>query len=80
MQDLSRNADASCQGGATSGRILRSAGLARFWRDRKGATAIEYGLIAALIAIGMLTGLQDMAQTIVDTYQYILDQYRVANS
>jgi pilus assembly protein Flp/PilA len=32
------------------------------WRklrvDTRGATAIEYGLIAALIIIGMMTGLQ----------------------
>ncbi|MEW6597939.1 MAG: Flp family type IVb pilin [Pseudomonadota bacterium] len=25
--------------------------LRRFWRDENGATAIEYGLIAALIAV-----------------------------
>jgi pilus assembly protein Flp/PilA len=31
---------------------------ARFLRDRRGATAIEYGLIVALVTIGMLAGLQ----------------------
>ena len=30
----------------------------RFWRDEEGATAIEYGLIAALVAVGMLVGLR----------------------
>jgi pilus assembly protein Flp/PilA len=29
-----------------------------FVRDARGTTAIEYGLIAALVAIGMLVGLQ----------------------
>jgi pilus assembly protein Flp/PilA len=28
--------------------------------DKRGATAIEYGLIAALIVIGMMSGLQTL--------------------
>ena len=32
--------------------------FARLLRDRKGATAIEYGLIVALIVIAMIAGLQ----------------------
>jgi pilus assembly protein Flp/PilA len=32
--------------------------LGAFVRDRRGSTAIEYGLIAALIAVGCLAGLQ----------------------
>jgi len=31
--------------------------LSRFIRDESGATAIEYGLIAALIAVVIITGL-----------------------
>ena len=27
----------------------------RFWKDDRGATAIEYGLIAALIAVVIIT-------------------------
>ena len=30
----------------------------RFARDQRGTTAIEYGLIAMLVAVGMLVGLQ----------------------
>jgi len=30
----------------------------RFARDQRGTTAIEYGLIALLVSIGMLAGLQ----------------------
>lgn len=31
--------------------------LSSFWRDEDGATAIEYGLIAGLIAVVIITGL-----------------------
>jgi len=31
---------------------------ARFFRDESGATAIEYGLIAALIAVALISALQ----------------------
>ena len=37
-------------------RIRKLAGL--FARDTRGATSIEYGLIALLMAVGMLAGLQ----------------------
>ena len=36
----------------------RHADVHRFIRDERGATAIEYGLIAALVAIGLLAGLK----------------------
>ncbi len=33
------------------------AGLfARFWKDKSGATAIEYGLIGVLIAVAIISG------------------------
>ena len=31
-------------------------GVRRFWRDEEGVTAIEYGLIAALIAVVLIAG------------------------
>ncbi len=34
-----------------------SAGLRRFVDDQSGATAIEYGLIAALVAVGAIVAL-----------------------
>lgn len=34
----------------------------RFARDDSGATAIEYGLIASLVAVGMLVGLRALGQ------------------
>jgi len=39
--------------------MLRFNGLVdRLVRDRRGTTSIEYGLIAVLVAVGMLVGLQ----------------------
>jgi pilus assembly protein Flp/PilA len=35
--------------------------LRQLLSDQNGATAIEYGLIAALIVIGMMAGLQSLA-------------------
>ncbi|WHA41195.1 Flp family type IVb pilin [Agrobacterium larrymoorei] len=32
--------------------------FARFMKDESGATAIEYGLIAALISVGIIAGAQ----------------------
>ena len=34
--------------------------VARFVKDESGATAIEYGLIAAIVGIGIITGLQSL--------------------
>ena len=31
--------------------------VARFMNDESGATAIEYGLIAAIVGVGIITGL-----------------------
>ena len=30
--------------------------IKNFWKDEEGATAIEYGLIAGLIAVGIVVG------------------------
>jgi len=35
--------------------------VARFVKDESGATAIEYGLIAAIVGIGIIVGLQNLA-------------------
>lgn len=41
--------------------------LTRFWRDRLGATAIEYGLISALIAVALIAGAQVVGNSINNT-------------
>ncbi|HMQ57092.1 MAG TPA: Flp family type IVb pilin [Rhizobiaceae bacterium] len=38
--------------------------FARFMNDESGATAIEYGLIAALIAVAIITGAGTLGATI----------------
>ena len=34
--------------------------VVRFLKDRSGATAIEYGLIAAIVGIGIIVGLTQL--------------------
>lgn len=38
--------------------------IARFVKDESGATAIEYGLIAALIALAIITGATTLGNAI----------------
>lgn len=39
-----------------------SSGLRRVLSDERGTTAIEYGLIALLVAVGMLVGLKALGE------------------
>jgi pilus assembly protein Flp/PilA len=47
--------------------------ILRFLNDRSGATAIEYGLIAALIAVGILVGLTAFSEGLQAWYENIRD-------
>ncbi len=40
-------------------------------RDEAGATAIEYGLIAALIAVALITALQSMGGSLSNTFNNV---------
>jgi pilus assembly protein Flp/PilA len=42
--------------------------LRRMIRDNKGATAIEYGLIAALIAIAAITAMRSVGTKVTSTF------------
>lgn len=42
--------------------------ISRFAKDESGATAIEYGLIAALIAVALITVLGLMKTSLVNTF------------
>jgi pilus assembly protein Flp/PilA len=42
--------------------------FARFMKDESGATAIEYGLIAALIALAIMVGAQNLGNSINDQF------------
>lgn len=45
--------------------------VSRFINDESGATAIEYGLIAALIAVVIITGVTALGANIEETFQKI---------
>ena len=45
--------------------------FARFIKDESGATAIEYGLIAALISVALITGATTLGGALNDTFQNI---------
>ncbi len=42
--------------------------ISRFVRDESGATAIEYGLIAALIAVVIITGVTAVGTNLSTTF------------
>jgi pilus assembly protein Flp/PilA len=42
--------------------------LAKLRRNEKGATAIEYGLIAALIAVAAIAAMQGMGSQLMSTF------------
>lgn len=45
--------------------------FARFLKDESGATAIEYGLIAALIAVAIIGGVTALGTSANDTFSAI---------
>ena len=45
--------------------------IVKFWRDEEGATAIEYGLIAGLIAVGILVSLEGVRDALVALFNSI---------
>ncbi|SDP85801.1 pilus assembly protein Flp/PilA [Phyllobacterium sp. YR620] len=42
--------------------------FARFLKDESGATAIEYGLIAALISVGIIAGVRSLGSSLSSTF------------
>jgi pilus assembly protein Flp/PilA len=45
--------------------------FARFVKDESGATAIEYGLIAAIVAVGIIAALGLVKDGLVDIFTQI---------
>ena len=45
--------------------------LNRFAADESGATAIEYGLIAALIAVAIIAALNSLSGNLKNTFNYV---------
>ncbi len=57
-----------------SGRILQGLVNQAFWQDTRGATAVEYGLLAGLVAIGLAGGLGALADLVNLLFEVIGDQ------
>ncbi|MGE3064050.1 MAG: Flp family type IVb pilin [Hyphomicrobiaceae bacterium] len=47
--------------------------FARFAKDESGATAIEYGLIAALIAVAIITAARSLGTNIASQFNKVAD-------
>ncbi|PKB25678.1 pilus assembly protein Flp/PilA [Novosphingobium kunmingense] len=49
-------------------------------RDEAGATAIEYGLIAALIAVAAIVAMQNMGKSLTNTFTVSAGKLDCANA
>jgi pilus assembly protein Flp/PilA len=58
-------------GGRAAGGLVARSALRRFARDERGATAIEYGLIACLIFLAIIGGVGLFADKTTETYNKI---------
>ena len=52
--------------------------IARFVNDESGATAIEYGLIAALIAVGIIAAATTLGNSLSDLFNRISGRLNTA--
>ncbi len=42
-----------------------------FWADEDGATAIEYGLLASLIAVAIIVAVTGVGEALVDKFEEV---------
>ncbi len=54
--------------------------LKKFWSNEDGATAIEYGLIAALIAIAATGGMVVLGESVDGLFQLLADFFDSNNT
>ncbi len=54
--------------------------LKQFASNESGATAIEYGLIAALIAVALIAILGTLSGSLSDTFKKVSDKLTAANT
>ena len=52
--------------------------VARFLKNESGATAIEYGLIAALISVAIIGGASAVGTGVNDAFQSVADELPAA--
>jgi pilus assembly protein Flp/PilA len=48
--------------------------LVRFLRDEEGATAIEYGIIAALMGVGLILAFTLFGESLVGLFEFVRDR------
>ena len=44
--------------------------LRRFWNDESGASSIEYGLVAVVVSVGIIVGVQAFSTSLSDLWNY----------
>ena len=54
--------------------VVMFRGISKFWQDHNGATAIEYGLIASLIAVALIGALTALGDNASDTFDKVAQQ------
>ncbi|MDE2619242.1 MAG: Flp family type IVb pilin [Sphingomonadales bacterium] len=54
--------------------------LRKLWSDESGATAIEYGLIAALIAVAVMTTVSGLGSQLNTTFSKTSSRLQAANA
>ena len=45
-------------------------------KDDQGATAVEYGLILAMVFLAMIVGVSQFGQTTIEMWNYVADSVR----
>lgn len=54
--------------------------LRKLWRDEAGATAIEYGLIAALVAVAIIGILSTLGDNLIAVFTAVSDELENATT
>jgi pilus assembly protein Flp/PilA len=54
--------------------------FSRFMKDESGATAIEYGLIAAIVGVGIILGLQSVRTELQGTLTKVENELKNASN
>ncbi|GAC1406623.1 MAG: Flp family type IVb pilin [Novosphingobium sp.] len=49
-------------------------------RDEAGATAIEYGLLAAFVGVALVTAMQSLGNSLTNTYNTVGGKLNTANT
>lgn len=54
--------------------------MKKFFKDESGATAIEYGLIAALVGVGIIAALQNLRSDLQNTFGAVSTELQSATN